>query len=161
MEDDGRKLRVTAVHPSGRRTFDPVSKARLIESCLQPGASVAQLALDHGVNANLLWKWIRQHRLARQDTAMIAPPSPPAFIPVQIESAADQAMSRQSSAFALDLAAPGGDVPRSASEKIGPLSSPAKVNASLPNGVKLTLECGDVDALAAMIGALGHVQTGR
>lgn len=52
MEDDGRKLRVTAVHPSGRRTFDPVSKLRLIENCLHPGASVAQLALDHGVNAN-------------------------------------------------------------------------------------------------------------
>ena len=161
MEDDGRKLRVTAVHPNGRRTFDPVSKARLIESCLQPGASVAQLALDHGVNANLLWKWIRQHRLARKDTAMIAPPSTSAFIPIQIESAADQAMSRQSSAFALDLASPRGEVPRSESEKIGPLSSPAKVSASLPNGVKLTVECGDVDALAAMIGALGHVQTGR
>ncbi|MER8703947.1 IS66 family insertion sequence element accessory protein TnpB, partial [Mesorhizobium sp. M1273] len=25
----------------------------------------------------------------------------------------------------------------------------------------LTLECGDVDALTATIGALGHVQTGR
>ncbi|TIP77986.1 MAG: IS66 family insertion sequence element accessory protein TnpB, partial [Mesorhizobium sp.] len=29
------------------------------------------------------------------------------------------------------------------------------------NGVKLTLECGDLDALTATIGALGHVQTGR
>ncbi|WP_322884467.1 hypothetical protein U8C32_29220 (plasmid) [Sinorhizobium medicae] len=37
----------------------------------------------------------------------------------------------------------------------------AKVSASLPNGVKLTLECGDVDALTAIIGALGRVQTGR
>jgi transposase len=27
--------------------------------------------------------------------------------------------------------------------------------------VKLTLECGDVDALTAIIGALGYVQTGR
>jgi transposase len=27
--------------------------------------------------------------------------------------------------------------------------------------VKLTLECDDVDALTAIIGALGHVQTGR
>ncbi len=161
MEDDGRKLRVAAVHPSGRRTFDPVLKARLIESCLHPGASVAQLALDHGINANLLWKWIRQHRLARKDTAMIAPPSTPAFIPVQLASAADQTTSRQSSAFALDLAGPRGEVPRSESEKIGPLSSPAKVSASLPNGVKLTLECGDERAVAALIGALGHVQTGR
>ena len=59
MEDGGQKLRVTAVHLNGRRAYDPVSKARLIESCLQPGASVAQLALDHGINANLLWKWIQ------------------------------------------------------------------------------------------------------
>jgi transposase len=28
---------------------------------------------------------------------------------------------------------------------------------SLPNGVKLALECGDVDALTAIIGALGDV----
>jgi transposase len=27
--------------------------------------------------------------------------------------------------------------------------------------VTLALECGDVDALTAIIGALGHVQTGR
>jgi transposase len=31
----------------------------------------------------------------------------------------------------------------------------------LPNGVSLTLECSDVDGLAAIIGALSHVQTGR
>ncbi|MGO7423118.1 IS66 family insertion sequence element accessory protein TnpB, partial [Rhizobium ruizarguesonis] len=30
-----------------------------------------------------------------------------------------------------------------------------------PNGAKLTLECSDVDALTAIIGALGHVQTRR
>jgi transposase len=35
------------------------------------------------------------------------------------------------------------------------------VSVSLPNGVTLALECGDVDALTAIIGALGDVQTGR
>jgi len=39
-------------------------------------------------------------------------------------------------------------------------SSPAKVGVSLPNGVKLTLECSDVDTLATIIVTLGHVQTG-
>ncbi len=58
MEDDERKLRVTAVHPSGRRTFDRVSKAGLVAACLEPGASVSRLALAHGVNANLVWKCI-------------------------------------------------------------------------------------------------------
>lgn len=155
MEDDGRKLRVTAVHPSGRRRFDPVSKARLIESCLQPGASVAQLALDHGVNANLLWKWIRQHRLVRQERLVIAPPSPPAFIPVEIAGAARDVVSMQDKMLDLARHEPGARLAKP--EASGLLSSPARVSASLPNGVKLTLECGDVDALTAIIGALGHV----
>ncbi len=158
MEDDGWKLRVTAVHPSGRRTFDPVSKARLIESCFQPGASVAQLALAHGVNANLLWKWIRQHRVARQVTAVIAP-STPAFIPVEIEGSANDAVSIQDRVLDLRSDEPGASLPTP--EESGSLSSPAKMSASLPNGVKLTLECGDANALSAIIGALCNVQTGR
>ena len=36
-----------------------------------------------------------------------------------------------------------------------------KLSASLPNGVSVTVECSDVDGLAAIIGALGHVQTWR
>jgi transposase len=148
MENDGQKLRVTDVHPSGRRSFDPLSKARLIESCLQPGASVARLALDHGINVNLLWKWIHKHRLAKKETLPTAPPSTPAFIPVHIEAAA------------LDLRPNNPGVRLREPEGTGPLSSPAKVSASLPNGVNLTLECGDVRAVTAIIGALGHVQTG-
>ncbi|TGQ46951.1 MULTISPECIES: transposase [unclassified Mesorhizobium] len=161
MEEDDQKLRVRLVGRNGRRRYDPVSKDRLVAACLEPGASVSGLALEHGVNANLLWKWIRKQRLAKKETLPSPPLPTPAFIPVQIESAADRAMSRQSSAAALDLPATRGEVRRSEPERIAPFSSPAKVNASLPNGVKLALECGDVDALAAVIGALGHVQTQR
>jgi transposase len=38
----------------------PQAKRELIEGCLQPGVSVAKLALMHGINANLLRKWIDQ-----------------------------------------------------------------------------------------------------
>lgn len=154
MEDDGKALRVTVVHPSGRRGFDPVSKARLIERCLQPGASVARLALAHGVNANLLWKWIRQHRQSRKGP--LPSSSTSAFIPVVT---ADRSVPMQS--VSTGLAATHDEERLAKSERTGHLPSPAKVSASLPNGVKLTLECGDVDALTAIIGALGHVQTGR
>jgi len=158
MGEDDQKLRVMAVHPSGRRTFDRVSKAGLVAACLEPGASVSRLALEHGVNANLLWKWIRQHRKAKLPTS---PATMPAFMPVRIEGATDRAMPGQNGAFALDLRPDNRGTRLPEPEGTGPLSSPAKVNASLPNGVKLTLECGDVDALTAIIGALGHVQTGR
>jgi len=156
MEEDDQKLRVRLVGRNGRRRYDPVSKDSLVAACLEPGVSVARLALEHGVNANLLRKWIKKHK----DTHSLPPSPSSAFVPVKIEGATDRAMSRQSSAFAVDLPA-SRELRRSGSEKIGPLSSPAKVNASLPNGVKLTLECGDVDALAAVIGVLGHVHTGR
>ena len=36
----------------------PLYKAQLITLCQQPGASVAGVALAHGVNANLLRRWI-------------------------------------------------------------------------------------------------------
>jgi len=49
MANEDEKLRVKLVGRDGRRSFDRLSKARLIESCLQPGTSVAQLALDHGI----------------------------------------------------------------------------------------------------------------
>ncbi len=38
----------------GRCCYDPQAKRELIEAYLQPGVSVAKLALAHGINANLL-----------------------------------------------------------------------------------------------------------
>jgi hypothetical protein len=54
MEEDDHKLRVRLVGRDGRRRFDPASKNRLVAACLEPGVSVSRLALEHGVNANLL-----------------------------------------------------------------------------------------------------------
>ncbi|MDX8483466.1 transposase [Mesorhizobium sp. VK24D] len=139
-----------------RRRYDPASKDRLVAACLEPGVSVSRLALEHGVNANLLRKWIKK----RRESQSLPPSSPPAFIPVQIESAADRALSRQRSMAAVDLPATC-EVRGSEPKRAASYPSPAKMSASLPNGVKLMLECGDVDALTAIIGALGHVQTGR
>lgn len=136
----------------GRRRYDAGSRDRLVAACLEPGVSVSRLALDHGVNANLLRKWIRNARERRAEAR-----SSTAFIPVEVTTDCGQ----QSNALALDLAATGREERQTKPARIGPLSSPAKMSASLPNGVKLTLECDDVDALTAIIGALGHVQTGR
>ena len=155
VEEDDQKLRVRLVGRDGRRRYDPASRGRLVAACLEPGISVSRLALEHGINANLLRKWIKKAK----DAHPLPRPSTSAFIPVQVTT--DRSLSMQSSALALDLAATRGEERRLKSERVCPSSSPAKVTASLPNGVKLTLECSDVDALAAIIGALGHVQTGR
>lgn len=43
-----------------RRRYTNEYKARLVAQCQQPHVSVAAIALSHGINANLLRKWIRE-----------------------------------------------------------------------------------------------------
>jgi transposase len=152
IEDDERKLPMRRVLRNGRRRYDAASKERLVAACLEPGMSVSRLALEHGINTNLLRKWIKTAREAQS----LPPSSPSAFIPVV---AADRSPPMRGSMS--DMPATRGDERLAASRGLGRLSSPPKVNASLPNGVNLTLECGDVDALTAIIGALGDVQARR
>ncbi|WP_414091480.1 IS66-like element accessory protein TnpA [Rhizobium sp. BR 314] len=65
---------------NGRRRFDQSSKDRLIAACFEPGASVSKLARERGVNANLVWKWIRKYT-----QPFASPPfSTSSLIPVQI-----------------------------------------------------------------------------
>ncbi|WP_156952603.1 transposase, partial [Microvirgula aerodenitrificans] len=37
-----------------RRSYPKPLKAQIVAECAQPGASIAAVALSHGVNANLL-----------------------------------------------------------------------------------------------------------
>lgn len=57
---------VSGAGEAGQRRFYPVEeKHRLVEQALEAGASVAQVARENGVNANLLLLWRRQHREGR------------------------------------------------------------------------------------------------
>jgi transposase len=42
-----------------RRSHGEELKAKVLAACAQPGASVAKIALDHGLNANLVHRWRR------------------------------------------------------------------------------------------------------
>lgn len=53
-------LRVTNVGTDGKRDLDKRGKQMLIEACLQPGVSVAGMALKAGVNANQLRRWVKR-----------------------------------------------------------------------------------------------------
>jgi transposase len=44
---------------AGERRFHPDGKRRLLEACMQPGASIAGLTLKAGLNVNQLHKWIQ------------------------------------------------------------------------------------------------------
>ncbi|CAA0113296.1 Uncharacterised protein [Halioglobus japonicus] len=45
--------------PRRRRRHSGEFKARIVAACREPGASVASVALQHGLNANLVRRWIK------------------------------------------------------------------------------------------------------
>jgi transposase-like protein len=55
------------MHPSPkvRRRHDADLKSKVIMACKEPGASVAAVALTHGLNANLVRKWLHGRGLKR------------------------------------------------------------------------------------------------
>ena len=62
-----------------RREHSPELKRQLVERALKPGASVAAIALEAGINVNLLFTWRREYR----DTTTTA--APVALLPVNVE----------------------------------------------------------------------------
>jgi transposase len=77
----------------GRCRYDPQVKQDLVRRCLQPGVSVAALAMQHGVNANLLRKWItkwqsRNAIVVQQTASEVAAQNSSAFLAVQVRSGA-------------------------------------------------------------------------
>jgi len=44
-----------------RRQYAATFKRELVERSLQPGASVSGIALENGINANVLFRWRREH----------------------------------------------------------------------------------------------------
>jgi transposase len=46
---------------SGRRTYSLAAKRVLVQLCSRPGISVAGMALAHGINANMLRRWMLKY----------------------------------------------------------------------------------------------------
>ena len=78
---------VKGIARAPRRQHEWSFKARLVERCLVPGASVAAVALAGGVNANLLFRWRSEHLRARRPSG--APASSAVLVPVHVTSGAD------------------------------------------------------------------------
>ena len=148
-EVDFLPLRVTGMTAAGKRKFDAEGKRKLIEACLQPGASIAGLALKAGVNANQLHKWIqlRERANAAAATASVEP-WPSAFVPVgTVGEVAPVRMNPE----------PVGVRRSSHRYESAKTATPARLSTQLRNGVTLQLECAAHDGalVRAMVEALG------
>jgi transposase len=149
-------LKVVSVGRDGKRRFDKRDRQRLIEACLQPGVSIAGMALRAGVNANLLHRWICEHQKEDRGTrATQVSGDAAAFVPVVEIARAD---------------------PQPALPKLSPPhreatlvaqrpAAASRLTVEMPNGITLRLECGAQDAtlVSAMIETLGRydVSAGR
>lgn len=69
---------MSGAKPASRRRHHADLKRQVIGACAAPGASVAQVAMNYGLNANLMRKW---RRLAGHDGE---PAGSPAFVPVSV-----------------------------------------------------------------------------
>jgi transposase len=64
-----------------KRRHSAAFKRKILELTEQPGASVAAIAQEHGVNANLVFKW-RRAKLERKRGA--GPARPTVLLPVSV-----------------------------------------------------------------------------
>lgn len=76
----------------GRRRHAEEFKRQVIAACLQPGISIAAVALANGLNANLLRRWVKEQRDAQpagkdggrcDQSAEVRPPT---LVPVTVSS---------------------------------------------------------------------------
>ena len=66
--------------PQERRSYSKSFKAQVIAECAQSDSSIANVALTHNFNANLVHKWIRaytQKNLAQQNAFIPVNAAPP------------------------------------------------------------------------------------
>lgn len=62
----------------GRPNYPAEFKLQLAQRACEPGVSVSRLAREHGINANMLFKWRRHYRAGLLGAAQ------PALLPVTI-----------------------------------------------------------------------------
>ncbi|MBD9562171.1 IS66-like element accessory protein TnpA [Pseudomonas sp. PDM09] len=59
-----------------RSSYSKSFKTQVVQECLQPGATVSSVAISHGINANVIRKWLPIYRDKRAASL-------PAFVPLQ------------------------------------------------------------------------------
>lgn len=67
---------------SKRRFYSTELKTQVMQECCQPGASIASVALSHGINANIVHRWLREGA----QSALVVQSQ--AFVPVTLDKSA-------------------------------------------------------------------------
>jgi transposase len=166
-ENDSESVRplVVGSKRDGRRRYDKQAKRELVKACLEPGVSVARMALEHGLNANLLRKWITQYLLERERSLADETPTPrspdqPAVGPAMDNAASAAPMPATAktapAAFVPIVAAMSAPVAASSCEPALPAMALA-LHVRLPNGVQFDLNHASLQTVSGVIHLLGSL----
>ena len=85
-----------------RRQYSTEFKAQLVAESQNPEASVARIALDNDLNANLLRRWITESKQAGQQPS-------PAFVPINLPAAVAPAV-KNSNCIRIEIPPPSGPI---------------------------------------------------
>jgi transposase len=95
---------------STRRKYTTTFKRELVEHCMQPGASVSGIALENGINANVLFRWRREHvRGTARDKghglsqAVLVPVNVAAEVTPAVPEATPSTMSKPAGIIEIDI----------------------------------------------------------
>ena len=119
-----------------RRVHGEEFKARVLAECRQPGASVAAVALAHGLNANLLRKWLQGRGLKRCGLAVSAVVAPAAKSSAKRgEPATDLVAPALLQFLPIEMASAGssGRAPKAAARAVGVTDEPS-IDIALARG---------------------------
>ena len=153
----------------GRCRYDPQVKQELVGQCMLPGVSVARMAMQHGVNANLLRAWISKWKTKSQssqaitvrravsETAAQDVQEVRAFVPVQVQAVAVSAADAPSAMTAMPTKA---CVAASKSAAIS-ASVSMRIQVQLPNGISVDLGQARMEELAGVMQMLCHLPCSR
>ena len=71
-----------------RKNYSNDFKLHMVILASRPGACVAQIARENGVNDNVIFKWLRlwqeEGRISRRLPATVKSPPPPMMLPVEV-----------------------------------------------------------------------------
>ncbi|MBC5022586.1 transposase [Klebsiella pneumoniae] len=78
---------VTSGRRKGCPNYPPEFKQQLVAASCEPGVSISKLALENGINANLLFKWRQQWR---EGKLLLPSSESPQLLPVTLDATAVQ-----------------------------------------------------------------------
>lgn len=86
---------MTSEKTETRRRYSAATKAQVVAACDEPGASVAKVAMTHGINANVVHRWRQLAREGRPTAAKtgesislpltVSPETAPATVDIRVE----------------------------------------------------------------------------